>query len=187
MTCSFLALVIILGIIGWAVLIYAKPEVDKIYSQSYIVSDLNDVALTAEEKYSLEELITKNKIVPLSMVYDKTLNYYDSLISVLGILIAVLGIFVGLGMILSYFSMKSKIKDNIDDEIKYQFTNIFFQDHLRILIKGELAEETPDWLKSKENTIAEIVEQIKNEMEKNNKEQLSTLIQADKSQKKGEE
>jgi predicted house-cleaning noncanonical NTP pyrophosphatase (MazG superfamily) len=183
-SCSCLVIIIVLGIIISSILIFVKPRVDKIYSQNYVVNDLSDVALTAKEKYNLEQLISKNKIISASTIYDKTLNYYDSLISVLGFLIAFLGIFVGLGAYLSYVSMKGKIKDTIDDEIKSQFTNIFFQDHLRALIEEKLAEEMPDWLKSKENTTTEIIEQVKNELEKNKRKKLNVLVQTDNTQSK---
>jgi predicted house-cleaning noncanonical NTP pyrophosphatase (MazG superfamily) len=180
--CSCLVIALVLGIVFCIVLLFVKPRIDKIYSQSYVVSDLDNTILTTKEKYSIDQLIAKNKIVPLSMVYDKTLNYYDSLISVLGFLIAVLGIFVGFGAFLSYVSIRGKIKDTIDDEIKSQFTNIFFQDHLRALIEEKLVEEMPDWLRSKENTVIEVVEQVKNELEKNKKEKLNVLTQTDDNQ-----
>jgi hypothetical protein len=134
--------------------------------------------LTEQEQINLEYLITKNKIIPLSYVYQNTLNYYDSLISVLGGVITFLIALLGVSAFMSWLSLRSRIEDTIKEELKLELLSDFYKAWLGDLIDAAsekiLTEKLPDWIKDKENALNDITERVKNTLDMERERTLPT-------------
>ena len=100
-----------------------KPKVEVLYKNTFIVSENNKV--TIEERNHISDLIKKNRIIPVSTIYDRTINYYDSLISISSLLITFLVAALGLFSYFSWISLKSKIKEDLDKKVNEEFEKIF--------------------------------------------------------------
>jgi hypothetical protein len=183
-TAGAFALFIILSIL--CVLIcflvnWYKPRIDTLYKNNFTVAELNEPNLTEQEKINLDHLIKRNKIIPLSYVYQNTLHYYDALITVLGFLIAFLVALLGLSTILSWFSLKSKIKDDVAKEINSTFYSQFFESWLKEIAERIVTEKFLDWSKNQENNFAILIDRVKEELYQEREKELTR-----KNDKKGD-
>ena len=79
--------------------IYSTPKISKIYYKTFAVSISDRTELNLVDEKYISELLAKNKIIPITDVYDNTLDYYNTLIT---ILVALLGVFAILSWI-SFF------------------------------------------------------------------------------------
>lgn len=113
--------------------------------------------LTQAEKTYVNKLILKNKIIPADEVYGKTLSYYDSLISVLTIFITVIIALLGVLAFTSWFSLKGKVKnevqeikcglrEDISDEIQKVICSTFYKTWLTTEVFGKYIAENKDKL-----------------------------------------
>ena len=111
------AVVLLIFIIGTCCFLqYTKPCYEEFYSKNFVVMEPQN--LTQTEKVYVNKLILKNKIIPANEIYERTLSYYDSLISVLTIFITVIIALLGVIAFTSWFSLKGKVKNEVQ-EIKY--------------------------------------------------------------------
>lgn len=132
-----------------------KPHYEEFYSKNFIVMEPEN--LTQTEKMYVNKLILKNKIIPADEVYGKTLSYYDSLISVLTIFITVIIALLGTLAFTSWFSLKGKVKnevqeikcglrEDISDEIQRVICSNFYRTWLTTEVFGKYITENKDKL-----------------------------------------
>ena len=143
--------------------------------------------LNKREKIYIDRLIAKNRIIPIDEIYGKTLSYYDSLISVLTIFIAVLTTLLGLLAFTSWFSLKAKVKNDvqeikhglkgeIDTEIQKVVSSEFYKTWLTTEVFGKYIAENKDKLfpdasnVNIDQLINDIIERIKQDIKDNKKE-----------------
>lgn len=143
--------------------------------------------LNKREKIYIDKLIAKNRIIPIDEIYGKTLSYYDSLISVLTIFIAVLTTLLGLLAFTSWFSLKAKVRNDvqeikhglkgeIDTEIQKVVSSEFYKTWLTTEVFGKYIAENKDKLfpdasnVNIDQLINDIIERIKQDIKDNKKE-----------------
>lgn len=148
--------VLLLFIIGLCCFLQqAKPHFEEFYSKNFIVMEPEN--LTKTEKVYIDKLILKNKIIPVDEVYNKTLDYYDSLISVLTIFIALITTLLGVLSFTSWFSLKGKVKnevneikcglkEDISNEIQRVVSSDFYKTWLTTEVFGKYIAENKDKL-----------------------------------------
>ena len=134
--CAVIAWILIVGAIALAlseVYGFTKPHIAKIYEHTYILAELNNKSIrnTDKEKNYIDHLVKEQRIIPASAVYKDTLDYYDSLIAVL---VAMLGIFA----FVSWFSMRSKVKEEMRDTIESGMKTGPFKDKLKDTIEDSV-------------------------------------------------
>lgn len=143
--------------------------------------------LTQTEKVYVNKLILKNKIIPANEIYEKTLSYYDSLISVLTIFITVIIALLGVLAFTSWFSLKGKVKNevqemkyglkgDINQEIQNVVTSEFYRTWLTTEVCGKYIAENKDKLFPDASSIDvnwlidDITEKIKQNLKDDQKE-----------------
>lgn len=136
--CAFVAGILIVCAIFLsigAIYGFTQPRITQIYSHIYVLTELEarekHNPYSNKEKEQIKQLVDKNRIVPVTTVYKDTLDYYDSLISVL---VALLGIFA----FVSWFSMRSKIKEEMRDTIESGMKTGPFKDRLKDTIEDSV-------------------------------------------------
>ncbi|MCL1891993.1 MAG: hypothetical protein FWF97_01705 [Alphaproteobacteria bacterium] len=125
-----------------AVCIYAKPHISELYATHYTVAELDETILTKKDKTNIDQLIAKNKIVPVSVIYENTLSYYNTIITIL------IGLLAGFA-IFSWISIRSKldgeIRKIIHEEMQSEWFGIYFDkkvaDYLKTNLSDYVAEE----------------------------------------------
>ena len=128
------------------------PHFCKVYHGNYAVANTDNIS--AEEKRTLERLIQKGRIIPISDVYGHTLDYYDSLVSVL---IAIIGVFA----IVAWFSMRAKIEDSVIESINSEHNKEF----LVLKIKEIIDENYEIFQRLNER---DLIDRIKKEISEDN-------------------
>jgi hypothetical protein len=148
----FVWVIIVIAIIFILIFMFQLlcPKVMNLYSHLYTISDSepNATSFSMEDEKYIKYLIERNKIVPMSAVYSNTLDYYNSLIS---ILVALLGLFA----FVSWFSLRSKIRDDVKDT----FVSDFFKQNLDNKIKEIVNKNLPDYVSEviNENEIKDMI------------------------------
>lgn len=160
-------LILLVGL-GLAVVwlaVWIAPHTAKIYHQVFTVFNKGE-NLSDKDKRNLEDLLLKNKIIPISEVYDRTLEYYNSLISVL---VALLASFA----FLSWFSLKTKIKEEVQQEIEKFFSSAQTIAWFNELLEKKISEKR-EWLfLDQKRIIGEIEDQILERLEDRRAEEVS--------------
>ncbi|MBO4700377.1 MAG: hypothetical protein J5620_01365 [Alphaproteobacteria bacterium] len=116
-----------------AMVVFAKPYVSRIYADTYIVADTDINLVTEKDRKSINNLIMKNKIVPVSIVYEDTLRYYEEIIA---ILIALLGVFA----VVSWFFMGGRMREGLHKEIQSKWFDICLNDKMSKLLKSDMGD-----------------------------------------------
>ena len=146
-----------------------QPKVTRLYSHACAVSELQIENLSPQDKKSIDTLIAKNKIIPISTIYEKTLEYYDSLVS---ILIALLGIFA----FVTWFSLRGKTKDEVENAIEKMIESPLFKAWINENLDIIVQEKLPD----KEQLIEDLKERVSNNLEKDKEFKLGQKKTEDK-------
>lgn len=181
-----MAVVLFIFIIGICCFLQCtKPRYEDFYSKNFIVMEPQN--LTPKEKVYANKLILKNKIIPADEIYGKTLSYYDSLISVLTIFITVITALLGVLAFTSWFSLKGKVKNevqeikyglkgDINQEIQNVVTSEFYRTWLTTEVFGKYIAENKDKLFPDASSIdinqliEDITEKIKQNLRDDQKE-----------------
>ena len=183
--CGVLCVIFIFMIVACCFLQWTKPQYEKFYFNNFVVMEPNN--LNKREKIYIDKLIAKNRIIPIDEIYGKTLSYYDSLISVLTIFIAVLTTLLGLLAFTSWFSLKAKVRNDvqeikhglkgeIDTEIQKVVSSEFYKTWLTTEVFGKYIAENKDKLfpdasnVNIDQLINDIIERIKQDIKDNKKE-----------------
>lgn len=125
-----------LFIFAFLLLIFLNPGFKKIYSNVYTFTEYDDIAnINSVGHYCIDYLLAKHKIIPITDVYQNTLSYYDTLVT---FLVSILGLFA----FISFFSLKSKIRNEVDESVSNYLNSNLFKDNL----KTKLLEITQDIL-----------------------------------------
>jgi len=153
-----------------AFLVLFKPKIESIYGHHYVVIAEDPMSISQKDEQYISYLLNRNRIIPISTVYENTLAYYDSIITIL------LGLF-GLFALLSYFSFKRKIKEDLDEHFETyksdmnehlynKFTeeitggNVDLEDYIKHIVSEEVKRQ---W-ELKENETSDIIrEQLTSE------------------------
>jgi len=98
------------------VTVLSAPRIAKVYHQTFTITVTDKADLNRSERQHVDDLLAKNKIISIADVYGNTLDYYNSLIT---ILVALLGAFA----ILSWISLRTRIKENVQEEIEKFFAS----------------------------------------------------------------
>ncbi len=98
------------------VTVLSAPRIAKVYHQTFTITVTDKADLNQSERQHVDDLLAKNKIISIADVYGNTLDYYNSLIT---ILVALLGAFA----ILSWISLRTRIKENVQEEIEKFFAS----------------------------------------------------------------
>ena len=185
--CGIFCAIFILMIGICCFLQYTKPQYESFYSNNFVVMEAEPNNLTKREKIHLNKLIAKNKIISIDEIYGKTLSYYDSLISVLTIFITVLTTLLGILAFTSWFSLKAKVKNDVQEikhdlkrDIGTEITNVvssnFYKTWLTTEVFGKYIAENKDKLFPDassidiDSLIKDISERIKQEINDDKKE-----------------
>lgn len=131
---------------------YISPPIATLYRHFYTISEFGEEKISEEDKKKIDHLIAKNHIIPMSSIHESTLSYYDSLIS---ILIALLGVFA----LASWFSLRSKAKDEAGTAVEKLVDSRLFQswldEHLNRIVQGKISDfeanveaEFGDWMRT---------------------------------------
>jgi len=154
-----------------AFLVLFKPKIESIYGHHYVVIAEDPMSISQKDEQYISYLLNRNRIIPISTVYENTLAYYDSIITIL------LGLF-GLFALLSYFSFKRKIKEDLDEHFETyksdmnehlynKFTeeitggNVDLEDYIKHIVSEEVKRQ---W-ELKENETSDIIrEQLTSEI-----------------------
>jgi hypothetical protein len=176
--CAFFIVLSILCVLICFLAKWYKPRIDTLYKNNFTVAELNEPNLTEQEKIDLDNLIKRNKIIPLSYVYQNTLQYYDTFINVLGFFIAFLAALIGVGAFFSWFSFGNKIKKEITSEFNTDDFQTSMKKSIEESLENILADKLPAWLKNQTNAIELIVDRVRNEIEKENEEINSDINQS---------
>lgn len=127
---SWVAIGLLFGVL---LVIWSKPYVSQIYKDTYIVTETDISLITEEERKSIDALIMKNKIVPVSIVYENTLRYYEEIIA---ILIGLLGLFA----VVSWFFMGSRMREGLNKEIRSEWFDICLNDKMVRFLKANIGD-----------------------------------------------
>ena len=142
--CAFAALVIIVCIFFLGLATWAKPRVSEIFSQQYLFVETKNT-ITEKEQKSIELLIAKNKIVPVTLIYEDTMRYYDHIIT---LLVTLLGLFAFVSWLYIGGKVQSKMIKNIHDEIQSKWFDVCLEkkvkEYLNNQISDYLAEQSDD-------------------------------------------
>lgn len=146
--------------------LWIAPHASKLYHHIFTISLTEHKEINIEDKRHIEYLLLKNKIIPISEVYNHTLEYYNSLIS---ILVALLGIFA----FLAWVSLRTKIKEDVQQEIEKFFSSQQTIAWLNELFKKKI-DENKEWLLAdQENLINKIEENVLAQIEEKKIEEIS--------------
>lgn len=110
--CAYLmlCLLVILSVVLILILFgFLTPKVEALYLHHYALSEIRNEEISVLDKRQIDYLIGRHQIVPMSSIYEKTLEYYDSLISVL---VALLGLFA----FIAWFSLRTKARNEVKEE-----------------------------------------------------------------------
>lgn len=147
-------------------ILWIAPHASKLYHHIFTISLTERKEINIEDKRHIEYLLLKNKIIPISEVYNHTLEYYNSLIS---ILVALLGIFA----FLAWVSLRTKIKEDVQQEIEKFFSSQQTIAWLNELFKKKI-DENKEWLLAdQENLINKIEENVLAQIEEKKIEEIS--------------
>ena len=166
---------------------YTKPRYEEFYSKNFIVMEPQN--LTQTEQVYVNKLILKNKIIPVDEIYERTLSYYDSLISVLTIFITVIIALLGLLAFTSWFSLKGKVKNevqeikyglkgDINQEIQNVVTSEFYKTWLTTEVFGKYIAENKDKLFPDASSIDvnRLVDEVTERIQQNLKDEQKEII-----------
>ena len=145
--------------------IYSTPKISKIYYKTFAVSISDRTELNLVDEKYISELLAKNKIIPITDVYDNTLDYYNTLIT---ILVALLGVFA----ILSWISLRAKIKEDVKDEIEKFFVSPQTIAWFGELIKKQIDQNSELLNTDKEKLIDIVQETVLARIEKSKQEEI---------------
>ena len=141
------------------------------YENTYMFVEIkNDI--TKEEYKQIDSLIAKNRIIPVTTVYENTLKYYDNLMT---LLIALLGLFAFISWIYLKGRVSNQIRDNIHEELQSKWFEICLADRLKEYINRNLSDYLAELCDIE--TIRGIVRE---ELEKNREIEDKKLVVADK-------
>lgn len=185
--CGILFAVSIFFVVVCYVFQITKPRYEEFYSKNYVVMEPEN--LSKNEKIYVDKLIVKNKIVPADRIYEKTLSYYDSLISVLSLFIAFLTALLGLLAFISWFSLKGKMKEEIQEtkekistkiteEIQRIISSEFYKTWLTTEVFGKYISENKDQLFPDASSIdiSTLVEKVSDAVKQNLEDDQKELI-----------
>lgn len=148
-----------------------KKSVSEQYENTYMFVEIkNDI--TKEEYKQIDSLIAKNRIIPVTTVYENTLKYYDNLMT---LLIALLGLFAFISWIYLKGRVSNQIRDNIHEELQSKWFEICLADRLKEYINRNLSDYLAELCDIE--TIRGIVRE---ELEKNREIEDKKLVVADK-------
>lgn len=117
------------------VTVLSAPRIAKVYHQTFTITVTEKADLNQSERQHVDDLLAKNKIISIADVYGNTLDYYNSLIT---ILVALLGVFA----ILSWISLRTRIKENVQEEIEKFFASPQTIAWLSELVKKQIDQNT---------------------------------------------
>ena len=120
-------------VLGAAIVVWSKPYVSQIYKDTYMVTDTDISLITEEERKSIDALIMKNKIVPVSIVYENTLRYYEEIVA---ILIGLLSLFA----VVSWFFMGSRMREGLHKEVRSEWFDICLNDKMVRFLKSNIED-----------------------------------------------
>lgn len=157
-----------------AFFISQKAKIEVLLNQHYTIIETN--VLNKNDRLSIERLIQKNKIIPVSMIYENTLNYYNSIITILVFLIGVFGV-------VSWFSLKSRVRGDIEDCFRENMNDGSFKEILECKIKKQteeyLGQHLPDYI-SESIEEKDIRGMISEEYELNTEKIIQEVIEREK-------
>ncbi len=163
--CAIIALVI-LSVCCFAVFCgIIKPHITNIYKYTYVLAVEKPSEITKQEETNINYLLSRNRIIPVSTVYNNTLEYYDSLIA---ILVALLGVFA----IASWISMRAKIKDDIQKEVASFFSTEQTKSWIDELIRAMIDEKRDLIISNIEDFKYSIIQQVTEQIESNKKDEI---------------
>ncbi|MDE5616067.1 MAG: hypothetical protein K2I81_04530 [Alphaproteobacteria bacterium] len=103
------------------------------YADSYVIIETDFNTITDDEHAAIQHLIQRNKIIPVSLVYEDTLRYYDIIIT---ILIALLGFFA----VVSWFVLGGRMRDSLHKELQANWFDICVEDKLSKFLKNNVSD-----------------------------------------------
>lgn len=130
--CWFLLVIIFL----LAVINYTKKSISELYENTHMFIEAEN-NITKEEYTQIETLIAKNRIIPVTVVYENTLKYYDNLMT---LLVALLGIFAFVSWIYLKGRVSNQIRDNIHEELQSKWFEICLKDRLKEYVSKNLSD-----------------------------------------------
>ena len=139
--------------------------ITKVYNGYFTVSIEEKKELTQREKNSLNDLIAKNKVISVSDVYSRTLHYYDSFITVL---VALLGAFA----ILSWISLKTKIREEVQNEITNFFNSPQTVSWMNDLMKKQIDDREESLFTNKNKLIEDVEDAVWKKIENRKNEEI---------------
>ncbi len=172
---SFLC-ALVLFIFVFLLLILLSPGFRKIYSNVYTFAEYDIANINGAEHYCIDYLLTKHKIIPIADVYQNTLSYYDTLVT---FLVSILGLFA----FISFFSLKSKIRNEVDESVSNYLDSNLFKDNLKTKLVEITQDILPDILedaiKPRMDDMHSIITEEINKLLEKKEEELSDKIRSD--------
>ena len=159
-TLAILTIMLLLCIVFLVFYIIYEDKINDFYKIQYTTA--SNASLTLCEQSYVDVLSAKGKIISVSDVYNSTISYYDTLIS---ILVALLGLFA----FISWFSIKAKAKDNLDEVVQKYLDSRYFDLDMQENLKKVFDQNIEKALRRsplKEEIKKETVETVINELEK---------------------
>lgn len=124
---------LICGLFTMLFFVFTRPYISRVYNYNYIISETSPKEITKKDMVSIQQLVYKNKIIPVSAVYGDTLKYYDSIIT---ILVALLGLFA----FVSWFFLGGRMRESLHKELQAKWFEVYVNDKITKFLSANISD-----------------------------------------------
>lgn len=181
----FLLLVIFSSILSISIIsIFARPSLCELYKYNYIGVESDVTNYSDKDLEYIRYLTNRNRIIPVSLIYESTMAYYDTLITILLSSFAALSFF-------SWMSVKNKVSIEVKEGLSHEIESKGFSDDINAKIESIVASKMdvilPNIRDELRDGIPSLVTDITNKAIESKIDRISDISRMEDNQKLDEE
>ncbi len=181
----FLLLVIFSSILSISIIsIFARPSLCELYKYNYIGVESDLTNYSDKDLEYIRYLTNRNRIIPVSLIYESTMAYYDTLITILLSSFAALSFF-------SWMSVKNKVSIEVKEGLSHEIESKGFSDDINAKIESIVASKMdvilPNIRDELRDGIPSLVTDITNKAIESKIDRISDISRMEDNQKLDEE